>query len=261
MFDLNNFVVDHALRGIMTDAKDGSYMWGINQIEDPSLQVTTESNDKVDALGAVINTFYRGKKAEFSANNSLFDLGLYAAQNGTTKVVASESLKVDAPCFEVITVADGVNSKTLAHTPTSELKELHVLKGDGTFGKKYTVSTAASAENFVLADGEITLPTGIKPGTELMAIYNYQTTEAVMVNVDGISFPKNGRFIMDVLGHDVCDPTTLIHAYLIFPNAKLDANVDISFTTEGNHPFTLKASQDYCDKRKILCQLVIPKED
>lgn len=259
MFDLNNFVVDHALRGVMT-SKDGSFMWGINQIEDPSLQVTTESNDKVDALGAVINTFYRGKKAEFTANNSLFDLGLYAAQNGTEKNVATEDAKMSAPCFEVITIGDSESSKTLAHVPIAGIKELHVLKGDGTFGKKYTVSTAASAENFVYAEGVITLPTGVKAGTELMAIYDYETAEAVSVNVDAINFPKNGRFIMEVLGHDVCDSETLIHAYLIFPNAKLDANVDINFTTEGNHPFTLIAFQDYCDKKKILCQLVIPNE-
>lgn len=260
MFDLNNFVIDHAIRGIMTNTKDGSFMWGVNQIEDPSFQVTTESNDKVDALGTVINTFYRGKKGEFTANNSLFDLGLYAAQNGNEKLVASEDVKIPTPCFEPITVIAGETSKVLSHTPIDDIKELHVLKGDGTFGKKYTASTSVSAENFVYADGEIKLPTGIAAGTELMVIYTYESVEAVAVTVDAINFPKNGRFIMDVLGHDVCDPGTLIHAYLILPNAKLDANVDINFTTEGNHPFTLIAFQDYCDKKKILCQLVIPNE-
>ena len=44
---------------------------------------------------------------------------------------------------------------------------------------------------------------------------------------------------MEVLGTDVCDPTTLIHAYIIFPNSQLDANVDVIYTPDGKHPFNL----------------------
>ena len=66
---------------------------------------------------------------------------------------------------------------------------------------------------------------------------------------------------MEVLGTDVCDQSTLIHAYVIFPNAKLDANVDISFATDGNHPFTIQAQQAYCDKEKRLFQIVVPDEE
>ena len=55
--------------------------------------------------------------------------------------------------------------------------------------------------------------------------------------------------------------TEKIHAYVVFPNAKLDANVDLSFTTDGNHPFKLIAQQSYCDSEKVLYKIVIPKED
>lgn len=261
MYNINNFVIDHSIRGIMTNLKDGSFMWGINQIADPSLKVTTESNDKVDALGVIVNTFFRGKAAEFSANNSLFDLGLYAAQNGTEKKIATTNAKQIAPCFEPIIVENGVESVSLKHTPTSEIKEIHELKGDGTFGTRYEVSTAPAEDKFVYSEGSITLPKNLKPGTELMVIYEYETENAVSVTVDGINFPKNGKFVLEVLGHDVCDPDTMIHAFLVFPNAKLDANVDISFTTEGNHPFTIKAFQNYCDSKKVLCSLVFPQED
>ena len=66
---------------------------------------------------------------------------------------------------------------------------------------------------------------------------------------------------MEVLGTNVCEPTTLVHAYIVFPNAKLDANVDVSFTTDGNHPFTLQAQQAYCDKEKVLFKVIIPNEE
>ena len=66
---------------------------------------------------------------------------------------------------------------------------------------------------------------------------------------------------MEVLGTDVCDSTTMIHAYVVFMNAKLNADVDIDFTTEGTHPFTLVAQQAYCDSKKSLFKIIIPKED
>lgn len=70
---VNNFVIDHVLRGIMTK-KDGTYMWSINQITNPSLNVSlTDTAQAVDALGSPIAEFDRGRSAEFGAENSLFD--------------------------------------------------------------------------------------------------------------------------------------------------------------------------------------------
>lgn len=262
MFDINNFVIDHVLRGVMTSTADGSYMWSINQITEPSLSVTTETSEAVDALGSKIATFDRAKNAEFSANNSLFDLGLFAAQNGVSKEVASVDKKIKVPAFEVITIATGETSKILSNTPLDTITEMYQLKGDGTFGTKYESGVSATATKFVYDPDThtITLPTGLSNGTQLMVMYDYEADEAVAVTGDAINFPKAGRFIMEILGSDTCDPTTLIHAYLVFDNAKLDANVDISFTTDGNHPFKIICQQNYCDAEKKLYRLVIPKE-
>ena len=103
-FDINNLVIDHILRGVMTSTADGSFMWSINQITEPSLSVTTETSEAVDALGSKIATFDRAKNAEFSANNSIFDLGLFAAQNGRDKEVASSTSKIISPAFETLMV-------------------------------------------------------------------------------------------------------------------------------------------------------------
>ena len=89
VFDINNFAIDHVLRGLMVSQADGSVMWSINQITEPSLNLTSETSEVTDVIGSTIATFNRAKKAEFTANNSLFDLGLLAAQGGTEKVVAT----------------------------------------------------------------------------------------------------------------------------------------------------------------------------
>ena len=263
-FDVNNFVIDHIIRGLMTSSSDGSVMWSINQVTEPSLSVTSETAEAVDALGSPIATFNRGKKAEFSANNSLFDLGLFAAQNGVKKEIASNTEKIIVPAFETIKVpTTNTTPVVLAHVPTAIPTEIYQLKGDGTMGEKLVYNSTSGTGKFTYDEPShaITFPTASVPGTEYFVSYEYESERAVAVTGDAINFPKAGKFVMEVLGTDVCDPSTLIHAYIVFPNAKLDANVDISFTTDGNHPFKLQAQQAYCDSKKTLFQIVVPDEE
>lgn len=259
---INNFVIDRVLRGIMTSTADGSYMWSINQVQEPSLNVTSETAEAVDALGSRIAVFNRGKSAEFTANNSIFDLGLFAAQNGVEVQEAGSGSgeSITTPMFEEITIT-GAASYVLSETPSTAPSKLYKLNGDGTLGTAYTKDASASASTFVYdtATHAITPPTGLNNGDKLFIMYDYALTAGTAVTGDAVNFPKAGKFIMEILGADVCDPTTLIHAYLIFPNAKLDANVDISFTTDGNHPFTIQCQQSYCDTEKVLYQLIIPE--
>ena len=190
-FDVNNFVIDHVLRGIMTSTADGSVMWSINQITEPSLSVTSETAQAVDALGSPIATFNRGKTAEFTANNSLFDLGLFAAQNGVEKKIASSSAKIVVPCFETIVVPNpNTTAATLGHTPKDTPKEIYKLKGDGTLGEKLVYSSTAGSGKFTYSAGQITFPTDSTAGDEYLVNYA-------------------GKFIMEVLGTDVCDPLIL----------------------------------------------------
>lgn len=261
-FDINNFVIDHVLRGIMTSSADGSYMWSINQITDPSLNVTSETAEAVDALGSKIAVFNRGKSAEFTASNSLFDLSLYAAQNGVSKEIADENNTITAPAFETYEFDGQATTYKPKHVPNKAIDTIYKLNGDGTLGTAFVSGTSASATKFVYDEEthEITLPTGLKKEDQIFMMYDYEAEAAVAVTGDAINFPKAGKFVLEVLGTDTCDPTTLIHAFIEFPNAKLDANVDMSFTTDGNHPFTIQCQQNYCDPKKTLFRIVIPKE-
>jgi len=259
-FDINNFVIDRPIRGIMTSAADGSVMYSINQIEDFQLSVSSDEKTAVDAIGVPIATFDTAKNAEISASNSLFDLGLFAAQMGTTKNVASATNKIVTPIFETIDV-EGESVKLKNAPVGGKLDAIYALNGDSTLGKKYLADTSAGAEKFAF-DAEtltISLPTEIKGG-QIFVMYETEMENAVEVTASAVEFPRAGKFVMEVLGTDVCDTTTLIHAYVIFPNAKLSSNVDISFTTDGKHPFSMKANQAYCDSKKKLFQIIIPQE-
>ena len=258
-FDINNFVIDRVIRGVALSQKDDSVLFSINQMQNVSLNCASESTDAVDALGTPIATFYRAKSAEFSAENAIFDMNLMATQLGTAKKVASSTAKITAPAMESFTY--GTGSYELKHTPKTAPNEIYVLNGDSTFGKKFVKGTSASETEFGITNKTLSLPTGLNAGDELFVMYDYETENAVEVVNSATEFPVGCKFVMEVLGADVCDQTTLIHAYVIFPNFKLSPDFDWSVATDGSHPFSGKAQQAYCDKEKKLFNIVIPSED
>lgn len=235
-FDLNNFVIDRIVRGVALSQKDDSVLFSINQIQNASLNCASESTDAVDAMGTPIATFYRAKTAEFSAENALFDMNLMATQLGTAKKVASADAKVVVPAMESFTVAEG-GKYTLKHKALAAPAEIYAINDDSTFGVKYKngalqdpAVTTPTAELFVYTevDNTVALPTGLAAGTEMFVMYEYESEQAVEVVNSAKNFPVGCKFIMEVLGCDVCDQTNLIYAYVIFNNAKLSPDFDWS---------------------------------
>ena len=247
----------HVIRGTAFSQADGSVLFTINQIQNPSLSCSSESTDAVDALGTPIATFYRAKNAEFSAENALFDMSLMATQLGTTKKIASAESKITVPAFETIEIT-GAATYNLKHTPKVAPTEIYKLNGDSTLGTKYTSGASASATNFMLSGTVLTPPTGLNNGDQIYVMYEYESESAVEVMNSAKNFPVGCKFVMEVLGCDVCDQTTQVFAYVVFPNFKLSPDFDWSIATDGAHPFSGKAQQEYCNKDKVLFQVIIP---
>lgn len=242
-FEMSNFVIDRVVRGIALSQKDDSVLFSINQIQNPSLNCASESADAVDAMGTPIATFYRAKSAEFSAENALFDMNLMATQLGTTKNVASSTNKITKPALETFEVTSG-GTYQLKHTPKVAPKEIYALNGDSTFGQKYTKSTDVSQSTFGYANGTITTPRNLPVGTQMFVMYEYDSESAVEVVNNATQFPVGCKFVMEILGCDVCNQTDLIKAYLIFPNFKLSPDFDWTIATDSSHPFSGKAMQE-----------------
>lgn len=281
-FDMTNFVIDHILRGIAIakgdepklGVVDGDVLFSINQITNPSLSCTSESNDAVDALSIPIATFYRAKNAEFSAENALFDMNLMATQSGTKKVVAGvDNATVTVPLWATVDVTSE-GEATLKHAPVDASKvKAYVLKGDGTLSDKLTVGTQASARTAIAISGTTVTYVydangvngfGANEQLFIMAEYVADGTEsngAVEITSSATKFPVGCKFIMEILGVDVCRQTDLLYAYLIFPNCKLSPDFDWTIATDSTHPFSMKAMQEYCDKEKKLFSIVIPETE
>lgn len=260
-FSLNNFLIDRVRRGTMFSDTTGEALWSITQIKDASLNMSSETSDAVDAIGNIITQFDRSKNAEFSGTNALWDFGLSAAQFGHDKQVASESNKIRVPMFEQLVVSDG--KIVLAHVPVgttgAEIKYIYGLNSDSTLGTKYTLGTTVSATEFTLdaASKTITVPTGVTGN--IAVFYDYDAEEAVMLQNNASEFPKAGKFMLEVIGKDTCDKTATYVAYIVFPNARLKTDMDLSFATDSGHPFSMQMMQDYCDLEKKLFNIYVAR--
>ena len=271
--EISNIVIDRVIRGTMFSTSTREALWSVSQISNFSINVTTDNQEAVDATGTPIHRFYRAKQCEVTAENALFDFGLMAAQGGGSQSLVSSSAdnKFAVPIFDEITIGETATTATLTRTPklpsgaTYAVPYVYLMGGDGTLGRKFTCGAAAAEGVFTQSGTTLTFASGdLATGDTIIAFYEYEAngtsgTQAVRLQNTAKDFPRAGKFVLEALGVDPCSPTDLIYFYLIMPNAALSPDVDISFSTDMTHSFTLTANQAYCDKTKLLYEIVIPE--
>lgn len=258
--NLNNIIVDRVLRGVFSD-KDDNIIFSLNQIQDLSLNQTSESMEVTDAFGVSIMELMRSKALEASANNAIYDFGLLAAQYGTEKVTASADKKITVPTMEAFEVTG--TTYTLKNTPVKTPAAIYALNGDSTLGAKYKCEgTDATATTCAYVDGTIKLPTGVETGTEMFVMYEYESENAMEVVNSAKNFAKIGKMTFECLVYDVCDPETKIFAYLILPRFQLSNDFDWSIGGDNQqHAFSGKAHVDYCSKDKKMVRVVVVDDE
>lgn len=260
IWTINNFAVNYVHRGIMKSHEDKSVLFALSQIQNPSISNSSETVEAVDKLGTPAVEYDRAKTVEFSAENAFFDLGLFANQVGTVKKEASEISTIEAPMFDVFTIEDASATLTLSETPIDGFVTVNLMNADGALGQAFMQGTPAAAGKFALSDKELTPPTDLVKGDVIMVCYTYAASKGVVVVNSANNFPKAGEFILEVLGTNLCSKKD-VHAYIVFPNFKLSATFDWNIQTDGVHPFSGKALQDYCDNEKLLYKIIIPGEN
>lgn len=268
---LDSLVIDRAIKGTMFDSVTGAMIFNVEMIKDPSIEISGTTVFADDHMGTHIMSFNRAKEAKFSASNALFNLGLAAAQYGSTKTVAASGSTITVPIYEEILVGETVGESgsevnatvTLSQTPVAD-SVFWIYKLDGkNIGTAYSVATDASATEFKIVGTTVTLPTtDAFLATDTMAVwYEYEADSAVSVENGADAFAKSGRFDLEAIVHDPCSKDIQYHAHFIFPNAQLEGSSTTNLTTEGDHPFSFVAIQDYCANGQQLFSIIIPNVD
>ena len=226
------------------DLATGQMLFRLTSLEDPSLQCSAEGEEVTDAVGSLITTLYRSKKATFSATNSLISLDLAAAQYGTKKEVATDSSKIVVPTYEILTVADG--KITLSHTPVEDVKYIYSI-ANNEVGSVYTAGTAASATEFLQDGVTITVPTDVTG--KIYVEYKYETDSAIRITNKASEFPEACSVVIYAYFRDKCNENLVYSGKIICPKAKLSPEqIELALTSTGKHAFELNMMKDFCDE-------------
>lgn len=245
-FNKNEVLLDRVRSLTCHDLETKKMLLRLTSLEDPSLNTTAEGEEVVDAIGALITTLYRAKKATFSASNSLMSLDLAAAQYGAKKEVANSTNKIVDYTYEILKV-DGASVK-LAHAPIAgSIKWIYTIENNEV-GTAYdaTKAVASDIEAVVADDGTITLPTSVTSG-KVYVEYAYETENAVRVVNKASEFPSAVSVVIYAYFRDVCNENKVYSGKIICPKAKLNPeSVELALTSTGKHPFEFVINRDYC---------------
>lgn len=258
-FNQNELILDRVRSLTAHDLSNGEMLFRLTSLEDPSLNCTAEGEEVTDAIGALITTLYRAKKATFSATNSLLSLDLAAAQFGTKKEVASDNNKIEVPACETLTVDKGV--VTLSNTPVNEIKHIYKLQ-DGGVAARYTQSAfieeGEDIEEFSINDKVITLPASVVDGDKILVEYEFESTNANRIINKTSEFPEACSMKIYAIFRDKCNENLVYAGTIVAEKAKLNPeSVELALTSTGKHAFEFQMMRDYCDEEAELFKIVV----
>jgi hypothetical protein len=269
-FNVNELILDRVRSLTAHDLSNGEMLFRLTSLEDPSLQTSAESEEVVDAIGALITNLYRAKKATFSASNSLISLDLAAAQFGAKKEVAGATLKdggtvkITVPTYEIVTVAKDATEVTLKKAPVGEVKYIYALNNNE-IATRYTAASAASETEFAIDEaGKITVPTGMTDKTyKLYVEYSYETDGTEKNGANRIvnktsEFPEACSVKIYAYFRDKCNENVVYSGVIVANKAKLNPeSVELALTSTGKHAFEFQMMRDYCDEEAQLFSIIV----
>lgn len=94
------YALDRVLSVAGSDAITGNVVFLADQVVDPALSFTSETEDIVDAMNNVVMVLENGRGATFSASNAFFNTQILAAQVGGEVTGSSETIKREMLAFD-----------------------------------------------------------------------------------------------------------------------------------------------------------------
>ena len=256
MFNKNELILDRVRSLSYNDLETRQMLFRLTSLEDSSLSCTAEGEEITDAIGSLITTLYRAKKASFSATNSLFSFTLLGEQYGATKEVATEDKAILDRTYDILNVADG--KITLSQTPKGDIKYIYGM-AEGEVATVYKVGVEATT-NFSIVGKEITVPTDATE-TKFYVEYDFENNNAMKITNRASEFPRAGYVVIYAYFKDKCNENKRYSGKIICPKAKLNpSQIDTALTSTGKHPFELTMMKDYCDENDELFTVIISQE-
>ena len=227
----------------VTENNDGKVLFLADQIVDPSLSFTSETEDIVDATNNVVMVMENGRGATFSASNAFFNTQILAAQVGSKVDTAATPITK----YDIVTIGtDGEATITSAATSA----KVYALTDDGSM-------TTADPVDSTVADKKVTIE-GAKKGEKYLVAYETTITPKEKLTAFADAKNKLMNVTAEVLLRDLCSET-LHYAYIVM-RGKLSGEAEWSMTRDGNHAFEIRCFPEYCGDKKLVDVIIVKSE-
>ncbi len=236
------FALDRVLSVAGTDVIDDKVLFLADQITDPSLSFTSETEDIVDAMNNVVMVMENGRGATFGASNAFFNTQILAAQVGGE--VTSGAVEITK--YDIVTLKEGGKGK-LSTTAKGTAAKIYKLSNDGSL-------TTAEAIDGTIAEGEVTVADGAE-GDKVLVVYTAEVTASEKISAFADAKNKLMNVTAEVLLRDLCKEE-LYYAYLVM-RGKLSGEAEWSMTRDGNHAFEIRCFPEYCGDKKLVDVIIV----
>lgn len=257
-FTLDDIVIDR-IQMAVAEKSDGTLLYTLTQLNEATIETTSETKEATSADGSLIKKFYQAKNGTFTATNAMINLNVIAAASGVDKEVGAASKKIQLPKIEV--VKKGTASITLSSGLVEGTVRVNALGNNGAMGKAYTLSTSgASATSFAISGSTLTLPTD-ETAERFVVKYERKEENAVKITNSSDKFPGTVKLTLKALAVDPCEPDTVRSLYIIIPSFQVSPDLTITLSTEGTLDYSGDMQISYCSADKELYTIVMCGDD
>lgn len=236
---------------------EGDLAFLCDQVVDPSLSFTSETEDIVDARNNVVMQLQGARGATFGAANAFFNTQILANQTGgKVEAIASETFeKYDICTLAAITTGEGSAAKTtyqatLTATPAAgSTFKVFKLRTDNSL-------TTGEAATGTYANGKVTVAEGAE-GDRVLIAYTAEVASGEKITALADAQNELMNVTAEVLLRELCKEE-LYYAYIII-RGKLSGEAEWSMTRDGNHAFEITAFPAYCDADRKLVEVIVVK--
>jgi hypothetical protein len=258
--------------------KEGQLAFWAEQITEPSLSFTSETEEIMDARNNVVMVLQNGRGATFGASNAFFNTSILAAQTGGA-VKNSEGATITK--FEMVT-ADENGKANVSYTPSDASSAVvYELNTDGSFKTAQAVADVvlgvpavgesgtagyveekpkALGKSVKGADDETTVTEGgLIQNTKYLVVYDIAAPAGEQITALADAENELLDITAEVLLRDLCSQE--IYFAFLFMRGKLSGEAEWGMARDGAHAFEVTAMPAYCDAEKKLVDIVIVKDE
>ena len=226
--------------------KAGQLAFWAEQITEPTLNFTSETEEIMDARNNVVMMLQNGRGATLGASNAFFNTSILAAQVGST---VGNSTGATITKFEMVT-ADDTGAASITYTPVGECV-VYDLNTDGSFKTATASTTVTVGENGAL--------TGGTSGAKYLVVYDITAPAGEKITALADAENELLDVTAEILLRDLCSQE--IYFAFLFMRGKLSGEAEWGMARDGQHAFEITAMPAYCDAEKKLVDIVIVKDE